>query len=357
MKRTTAPGSLSGQYIDFESTPEAPGTLLTAEDRNLVQEEICSPIEGASIALSGSDNGQLFKAIKKIVVEKSKHVGELFWHQERKDPVAWSAGAPDAYFPAICLTSIGSYLDISSTNWPLLVPYLRSLQLKYKDGLPGEAANFLVTGITKSATGIVELAFTGGSEVLCKALYEDYIINGTYTNYRSITLNQDIFSDGDLVVAGTYPITNINPIGTISFDSGVPGTATSFDLGITISMYPYRISGSSTTARIFSLKGLTLHGQGDENEYFFNAIRRRGYFQSHFHSLSAGPSVATASTSVYGVSNSNTITFESTNAVQGGAKHPIENANDAAGVPRSGKETHSPCMVSHIYMHGGKYVV
>jgi len=110
MKRTTAPGSLSGQYVDFESSPGAPGTLLIAEDRNMIQEEICNSIEGTSITLSGSDDEQLLKAIKKISRENSKHVGELFYFTSLKTPTAWTNVSPDAYFPAICLTSINTYL-------------------------------------------------------------------------------------------------------------------------------------------------------------------------------------------------------------------------------------------------------
>lgn len=60
MLRTTSPGSSAGQFLD-RSLPLVPGTLVTAKDRNDVQEEICNVIESVE-ALADVDD-QLLGAI------------------------------------------------------------------------------------------------------------------------------------------------------------------------------------------------------------------------------------------------------------------------------------------------------
>ena len=61
MKRTTAAGSSGGQYVDYNAGVE-PGTLLWAEDRNNVQEELCNLIESVGWSLDGTDKYQLLRS-------------------------------------------------------------------------------------------------------------------------------------------------------------------------------------------------------------------------------------------------------------------------------------------------------
>lgn len=63
MKRTEATGSIAGQYIDRNTELGREGTLLTAEDRNAIQEELVGVIEASGQILNGGDLGQLLKAI------------------------------------------------------------------------------------------------------------------------------------------------------------------------------------------------------------------------------------------------------------------------------------------------------
>lgn len=63
MKRTTATGSIDGAYIDRNTALGREGTVLVAEDRNAIQEEICAVIEASGQTLSGADLTQLLKAV------------------------------------------------------------------------------------------------------------------------------------------------------------------------------------------------------------------------------------------------------------------------------------------------------
>jgi len=64
MKRTTAPGSSSGLYVDDNPALGVVGTLLVAEDRNATQEELANLITGAGLSLSGADLTQVLQAVK-----------------------------------------------------------------------------------------------------------------------------------------------------------------------------------------------------------------------------------------------------------------------------------------------------
>lgn len=64
MNRTTAPGSVAGQYVDDDPPNEIQGTLLIADDRNAIQEEILNVIEAAGITPSAGTLTQLRDAVR-----------------------------------------------------------------------------------------------------------------------------------------------------------------------------------------------------------------------------------------------------------------------------------------------------
>jgi hypothetical protein len=145
MDKTTAPGSSSGAFQDDNPSGGIVGTLIIAVDQNAHQDEPYNVIVGAGITPSAADNTQLWKAIRKSIVERSKQVGELFALTTRKAPVAFGPGTEDTYFPGLCLTNIATYLDITDTNWPDLVPFLRGVKAIFKDGVTGEISSPVVT--------------------------------------------------------------------------------------------------------------------------------------------------------------------------------------------------------------------
>jgi hypothetical protein len=64
MDRTTAPGSIAGQYIDDDPANEIQGTLLVAKDRNAIQEELINVITAAGLTPSAGTLTQLRDAVR-----------------------------------------------------------------------------------------------------------------------------------------------------------------------------------------------------------------------------------------------------------------------------------------------------
>lgn len=346
MKRTTAPGSAAGLYVDDNPGLGVVGTLLIAEDKNATQEEICALIEGPGVVLSGADSGQMWKALRKAIVERSKYVGEIFSVSTKKAPVVFGTGTEDTYFPALCLTDFDTYKDITTTNWPDLVPYLRAQKSIFKEGLSGEISSPGVTNWAITGGNLATLTFTNDADHIAflTALGEDQAIHGSFTNWRSITLALAIGT----ITAGTYAISAITPASrTVSFAftaANASGAVTA-----TAEFYTHRIPGSTTSARVFSARGMSAMGANDGNGYIVSGgLRRRGYFQGHVHFETVATSAGATPSYVQGLSGTGNTT--SPQSTQGAS------TDGTNGTPRTGKETSGPALAVHIYIHGGQYV-
>jgi len=342
MNKTTAPGSSAGQFVDDNPGGGIVGTLIVAADQNAHQDEVYNAITGSGLTPSAADNGQLWDAIRKAIKERSRELGEIFDLPAKKAPVAFGPGTEDTYFPAYCLSDFDSYKDVSVANYPNLIDYLRAIKLVFKDGLAGEISAFGVTNWAIAAN-VATLTFTNDADHIAflTALNEDQNLHGGFSNWKTFTLPNSI----GIINAGTYAISAINAgARTISFPyvaSNGSGIVTS-----TAEFYPHRIAGSTTTAREWSLKGLSLIGANDANGYFVSGgLRRRGFLQGHTHSyaVSSGGSApcfaasSSAATDTTGVIK--TVSTDGTN-----------------GTPRTGKETHSPSAVVHWHRHAGIYL-
>lgn len=356
MKRTTAPGSAAGMYADDNPSGGIVGTLIVADDKNITQEEVCAVIEDADIPLDGGDSSQLDQAIKRFIKERSKEIGEIFTLQEEKYPVEFSVANQDTYFPGFCLTNFDSVATLSAANYPNLVPWLRDKQQIFMEGLTGELSEMAVTG-WDITSNVAKLTVSNvASQILwLSALIEDKNFHGGYTNWRTVTLDSAI---GD-IPSGTYAITEVDSATRfIKFAltaSNNSGTGT-----FSIKFYSHRIAGSTTTAREFSLRGLSLQGQGDDNGYFINGLRRRGYFQSHFHNFTALASGAAEvgsvnTTAVVGGGVGKLMTSDGASYQTFSIKSPLGDAS-GGGTLRTAKETHSPLVAVHIYRHAGRYI-
>jgi hypothetical protein len=66
MDRTTAPGSIAGQYIDDDPPNEIQGTLLVAADRNAIQEELIHLITQAGLTPSAGTLTQVRQAVEAL---------------------------------------------------------------------------------------------------------------------------------------------------------------------------------------------------------------------------------------------------------------------------------------------------
>ena len=70
--RTSAPGSIDNKFVDRNEALGREGTLVIADDKNAIQEEICNTIEAAGITLDSENDEQL----KEAVVLKAGNVAE-----------------------------------------------------------------------------------------------------------------------------------------------------------------------------------------------------------------------------------------------------------------------------------------
>jgi len=244
------------------------------------------------------------------------------------------------------LTSIESQVDIDEANWPDLVPYLRARKSIFKDGITGEISSPGVTNWAIAAN-VGTLTFTNNADHIAflSALLEDVTMHGSYGAWRTITL---IAAIGN-IAAGTYAITDINASSrTVSF-AFVAANA-SGGVVATCDFYAFRIAGSTTTARVWTARGLSLMGANDANGYFVSGgLRRRGFFQGHKFNINTTYNPAAFGAVYVAMANASGTPTQSAEGL-----NPVTNGFD--GTPRYAKETHSPAITVHIYIHGGRYL-
>lgn len=280
-------------------------------------------------------------------IEYGAEVFDIIPNMKYRAPSEWNPLNPGAYFPRLCLTDFDTYKDISTANWPTdVISDLRNIKIVFKEGLTGAISSPVVTNWAIAAN-VATLTFQNDADhiSLLTDLSEDVSQHGSYSNYRSVTLPLAI---GD-IAAGTYALTNINA-STRQVSFAFVAANNSGALASTVDFYAYRIAGSTTTARVFSARGLSLMGVNDANGYFVSGgLRRRGYFQGHWHPVNDGSVdlgfIANAGTGsvASGIVSGNTLI----------ARNSITDGTN--GTPRTSKETHSPAMSSHLYLHLRRY--
>jgi hypothetical protein len=330
MRKIDGPGNVSNAFVDYDPVNNPQGTVVTADFMNDVQDELIAIQTDASIAESAGSNAQILKLIKFNAIKYSKNIGEFFYIEENKSPSAFVLATPDNFFPAINLSKININLDISTTNYPLLVPYLRALKVKYLDGTSGEVSSWTATVASSSIT----MPTSTSSDAILSSLAEDVLVHGGYTNYRSIT------------VAGTeFPITNINTSTRVITVTGTPSAGSQ-----TVEFYNYRITGSSTTARLFEVKGRDIITPNDSSGRHQNGLRVRDRFQGHYHNNYYWSSGQTGSgATAYGSANINN-TLGATDIT----RDPI--ADPTNGTPRTGLTTHGAGVSAHLYIWARSYI-
>lgn len=309
MKRTEAPNSVGGLYVDKDPGVTV-GTTLIAVDRNLIQEEICNAVEGSGATLSGADDEQL----KKAIISLSKSIGEPFFNIFLK--------SPSVTFPALRIDDADHDIDVA--NWPDLVPLLRAEKLR-----AGSTTDFTCT----VAGSVITFDNDIDENILLAALTEElfaHVQSGgvAYTGWLSINVGGTDYVITD-VDAGAYTVTV----------TGSPSTGSQ-----TVIVYPYRIAGSSTTARLrrVNAKALISH-DGDE---CLAGLRRRDRMQGHYHST-------TVSGFIPVIGGSSTINSGSSFGY-GGILGPVTDGTN--GTPRTGETTDPRAFVGYLYLHGGRYV-
>lgn len=323
MRKIDGPGNVSNEFVDYDPISNPQGTVVTADFMNDVQNELIEIQEDANVAEAPGTSAQILKLIKFNAIKYSKNIGEYFWLEENKNPSAFVLATPDNFFPAINLSKINVNLDITTTNYPLLVPYLRALKVKYLDGTGSEETSWTATVSGSNIT----MPTATGSDAILASLAEDVLVHGSYTNYRSIT------------VAGTeFPITNINTVTRVITVTGTPSAGSQ-----TVEFFNYRITGSSTSARLFEVKGRSFIAPNDSSGRHQNGLRVRDRFQGHVHS-----NMMSYNTGAFNYNNTTAHSFTTTN-------NQSAISDTVNGTPRTGSTTHGAGISAHIYIWARSY--
>ena len=334
MRRINSLGSVSNTFVDYDANTNPQGTVINAAFMNDVQNELIGIQLDASVAEAPGTDYQILKLIKFNAIKYSKNIGEYFWLEENKSESAFSLANPDDFFPAINLSKINVSSDITTTNYPLLVPYLRALKLRYLDGTGSEVNSWSATVSGSNVT----MPTSTSSNAILRSLEEDVLVHGSYTNWRTLTIN-----------GVEFLITNINTSTRIITVTGTPTSGTQ-----TVEFYQYRIPSSTTSARLFELKGRSFISPNDSSGRHQNGLRVRDRFQGHYHRNFIINGVNQRSGGISGASGSgfNIFTGGTVDNIDIGS--PITDGTN--GTPRTGSTTHGAGISAHLYMWARSYI-
>lgn len=314
-------------------------TVITPEWMNAVQEELAALIEGAGLTLNKNNNAQALAAVLALAsgADMINPVGKI----ELFDDYT----APSPTNPRLALHLPDQ--DLSASNWPDLVPYLRGKKLTYMPGTVSSKTDFQVASWAISSN-VVTLTFAdiAGEKAVLAALLEDAKVQGgdaeTVTHGRTVTV--PAFGT---VTAGDYAITAINVSArTLSFAFTAANASGSTPFNV--QFYRHRIAGDVTTARHFKVAGRGFITAGDGDGEVIPGLRRRDRGQGHRHASNvwAGSAGTSYGTGVIGpVHNDPNGTF---------TLDPI--ADPSNGTPRTGKTTDIRSMGVIATIWGKRYI-
>jgi hypothetical protein len=267
-------------------------------------------------------------------------------------PAAWSFTNEAAHFAWLCLDIADQV--ITTTHWALLVPAFRSQLLSYLDGQGGQVTAFITSTwqVSGGTTGTLVFASNSANSALFGMLAADQAIQGSYTNWRTITLASPIGN----IPAGNFFITGVTA-GTLTLTFTIPtstnGGPTSTSAA-TVQLYPHRLADSesnpSTSARVLAILGRNLTSANSLTESVLGAVlmlRRGNQFQGHYQGVLSpmGNFIGTGT----GAS------FSGTSAGAGLSTTGAPVTDGTNGTPNVGKTTHSDDVISHLYIWGGRY--
>lgn len=230
MKRTEAPGNVGNLYVDRNIQMGTAGTILMAEDRNNIQEEICNPILTGGAALDGNDQHQLEKSI----IALSRQVGELILTDVELTPKEYAGATGADYCPVIPRHDADH--DIDDTVVPQsIIDKLNAVKWAFNG-----QKNF---SCTVSGNSVVVENTTEGN-ALVAALVEQGMVNRWYNTGE----DPDYASQGALysgkrsfcltIATVDYEITGVNALTNTITVGENPGDGVK-----TMSIYPHRIAG------------------------------------------------------------------------------------------------------------------
>lgn len=231
--------------------------------------------------------------------------------------------------------------DISATNYPVLVPYLRNV----KAVINGVSA-FSVT----VAGSVITFPNTTEANAMLKALSEDAIVSkwlntGEPANFLGGGDYTTAATQNSVDIAGTsYAISaNVDLVLRQVTVTGTPPSGAQ-----TASLYPYRIAGSTTTARLHKLTGFVPAQSGDAGYEIVGGYRKMDREQSHKHTIFVVSEVTGSTISA----DARLLRSSSGNADQTSSGPTSDGVN---GSPRTGKTTDPRTVAMYYYSYAQIY--
>ena len=268
--------------------------------------------------------------------------GKIEWYDDYYDP--------SAAFPYLCLSDDDKILNVS--NWPDLVPHLRTKKLKYMPGTASAQSDFNVTNYAISSN-VVTLTFADltPEKAILSALAEDQLVHGSFTGWRTVTLAASVGA----VPSGTYALTAISAASrTISFAYTTADASGS--ITTTAAFYPHRVDTATdaggTMARHFAVKGRSLVSPNDAAGECFAGLRRRDRMQGHRHDVSYSGSGTGFPQWISAVGSFGKYSSPTDTALQA----TLMKTDGTNGTPRTGTTTDTRALVAIPYMWGKSYV-
>ena len=325
--------------------------------------------------VTATDTGHdLYAMISKMAQEKVCSVGKIFTELDYRAPVVFdptSAATVDTYFPALDLSALTDSQVIDSTGSSAgltggvpytklvsapAVTYLRNFKASIRRGKATEKSAFTLSTFAVSGGTTATLVFAVDTDLtaILAAFNEDAFVAGasadllTYTQdfTKSWVMNipSALIVGGTTIPANDYVMTSVTAstrtvVFTIPATTNVGATATA----VTCTFYPFRIVGSTTTARIFASQGRVLQGANDGLLENVSGGRRRGRMQGHLTAMSNSATFMIGDGGGAGVN----ITVGGGNYSKTTPGSPITDGTN--GTPRTGPETDVRSTIVHFY--------
>jgi hypothetical protein len=360
MRKVSGIGHVNNRFVDKDPPAVPSGTRINADVMNDIQDDLLSVQEEMGVGESaGTDKGFL-SALKRLIIEKSKQVGELFWLEEYKEPEPFDQLNPDTYFPAICLSGYQSRpygeILIQDSNWPQLNTYLRSRKLRRYSGSDQEDDQFQIHAyeITAFNTARLELDST-----VTPALIQDSKSQGN-ARYRTINL---IFPVGP-IPAGEYQLKNMfNNAAYIDF-TGTPEVNTT---NRPCEIYLHRIAGDSSSSILYTIFDRSITTPSDVGDIIFEGLKSEDHFQGFQIGALADFTGQREYTAQARERDKSALLGDYLNygeivLTRGGGGGDFNDRNlrpmEAFGFsePRMGPTTKGKDLRAHLYMWGGRYI-
>lgn len=238
--------------------------------------------------------------------------------------------------PRFCLTNFEGSASVDVANVPDYVPWLRAQQAIYLEGQTGETSQFSGT----VAGSVFTLDDNTANNALFAALVEDQAAFGTFTGWRTFDIDGTTFAMTALTAPRSITVT------------GSPSTGTQNAI-----FYPHRIAGSTTTARVHSLRGRVLVGAGTGE--VISGFMRRDRMQQITGSIQLKNAISdsTLRGNAQGALSDSANTGASSTSVQASGSVTANTISlDSANSPgaRTGSDTHGPDYGAHIYQYVGR---